>query len=105
MKNVVVDFSHIGAMCGFGEISRNYCPRLAAAKVPGIHFIFIVPRAFFGKFGDHIDYVSRENKEEEMKKWKGKIDLWHATDQLFKYRMRGDGIISLLTIHDLNYLK
>lgn len=105
MKNVVVDFSHIGAMCGFGEIARNYCPRLAAANVPDVHFIFIVPKAFIGKFGDHIDYVSRENKEKEMKKWKGKIDLWHATDQLFPYRMRGNGIISLLTIHDLNYLQ
>lgn len=104
-KNVVVDFSHIGAMCGFGEISRNFCPRLAAAKVPGIHFIFIVPEKFIGKFGDHIDYVSRENKAEELKRWRGKIDLWHATDQLFSYRMKGDGIISLLTIHDLNYLK
>lgn len=105
MKNVVVDFSHIGAMCGFGEIARNYCPRLAAADVPGVHFIFIVPKSFIGKFGDHIDYVSRENKQKEMKKWKGKIDLWHATDQQFSYRMRGKGIISLLTIHDLNYLK
>ncbi len=105
MKNVIVDFSKLGAMCGFGEICRNFAPRLAAANVPGIHFIFIVPKKFVGTFGDNIDYVSTENKNAELKKWRGKIDLWHATDQQLSLGMRGGGIISLLTIHDLNYLK
>ena len=31
MKTVVVDFSNLDDMSGFGEIARNYCPRLAAA--------------------------------------------------------------------------
>lgn len=105
MKNVIVDFSKLDAMCGFGEICRNFAPRLAAANVPRIHFIFIVPQKFTGKFGDNIDYVSTENKAAELKKWRGKINLWHATDQQLSPGMKGDDIISLLTIHDLNYLK
>jgi len=104
MKTVVVDFSNLDDMSGFGEIARNYCPRLAAAQVPDLHFVFIVPEKHRGEFGSHIDYVSREHLKKEIKAFGAKIDLWHATHQQFRYRLRGKGILQLLTVHDLNYL-
>lgn len=104
MKNVVVDFSNLDDISGFGEIARNYCPRLAQANVPGLHFIFIVPEKHKGAFGSHIDYVSREHLKSQIKPFANQINLWHATHQQFKYRLHGKGIHQLLTIHDLNYL-
>lgn len=104
MKTVVVDFSNLDDMSGFGEIARNYCPRLAAADVPGLHFIFILPERHRGAFGSHVDYVSREHLKREIQAYRRQIDLWHATHQQFRYRLRGRGIVQLLTVHDLNYL-
>lgn len=104
MKSVVVDFSNLDDLSGFGEIARNYAPRLAKTDVPGMHFIFIVPHRHKGAFGAHIDYVARERLKHEIHPFSRQISLWHATHQQYKYRLRGQGIIQLLTVHDLNYL-
>ena len=104
MKNIVVDFSALADHCGFGEIARNYCSRLAAMSLPDMHFIFIVPEKFKGAYGSHIDYVAREHLKKEIKAFPD-VDLWHATDQQFRYRRREKGTIQLLTVHDLNYLR
>ena len=62
MKNVVVDFSHLADMNGFGEIARNYAPLLAEAQLDDIHLIFIVPDQLVGSFGPHIDYIRQMRK-------------------------------------------
>ena len=68
MKNVLVDFSHLNDFNGFGEIARNYCPRLAKAVLPDIHLIMIVPDDKVGAFGNHITYIRRSKKREDLKK-------------------------------------
>lgn len=103
MKNIVVDFSKYDALCGFGEIVRNYCPRLAAMHLPDMHFVFILPEHHCGEFGSHIDYIAREHFKQEAKPWKDRADLWHLTDQQSPYRLFGSAV-QLLTLHDLNYL-
>jgi len=105
MKNVLIDFSHLGDFCGFGEIARNYSLRLSKAETPDIHFIFIVPDNMIGKFGNHIDYIRKSHKKQDLKKLGLHIDLWHATDQQYRYRKMDKHTIQLLTIHDLNYLR
>lgn len=105
MKNIVVDFSQYDNFCGFGEIARNFSRRLAAADVPGVHFIFILPARHIGEFGTHISYVASERRRQEIRPFLPLIDLWHATDQQFRFRVRSERIISLLTVHDLNYLR
>ena len=45
MKHVLVDFSHLNDLNGFGEIARNYAPRLAKTELPGVRYIFVVPSA------------------------------------------------------------
>ena len=103
--NVLVDFSHLADLNGFGEIARNYAPLLAKANLPGIHLIYIVPDHLVGSFGGHITYIRRSHKREDLKRLDVHIDLWHATDQ--QYHLRGgDGrTIQLLTVHDLNFLR
>ncbi len=104
MKNVVVDFSHYDDLCGFGEIARNFAPRLAAADVPGVHFVFVLPRARRGMFGSKVSYIDREEKKAAGRVCNYPLHLWHATDQQFNYRLRRKGILQLLTVHDLNFL-
>ena len=83
MKQVLVDFSHLADMNGFGEIARNYAPLLAKAPLDDIHLIFVVPDALVGSFGSHIDYIRRNKKREDLRKLPYHIDLWHATDQQY----------------------
>ena len=68
MKNVVVDFSNLDDMSGFGEIARNYAPRLAKAakNISDMHFLFILPEKHRNSFGTHIDYLSREHLKKEL---------------------------------------
>ena len=105
MKNVLVDFSHLNDFNGFGEIARNYCPRLAKAVLPDIHLIMIVPDDKVGAFGNHITYIRRSKKREDLKKINTHIDLWHATDQQYHLRGGNKNTIQLLTVHDLNFLR
>lgn len=105
MKHVLVDFSHLNDLNGFGEIARNYAPRLAKTALPGVRYIFVVPDDKVGSFGNHITYIRRNHKREDLKRLEVHIDLWHATDQ--QYHMRGGDktTMQLLTVHDLNFLR
>ena len=105
MKHLVVDFSHLNDLNGFGEIARNFAPRLAKADMPGVQRIFVVPDDQVGTFGEHIIYIRRNHKREDLRRLGEHIDLWHATDQ--QYHMRGGdgGTLQLLTVHDLNFLR
>ena len=105
MKNVVVDFSHLADMNGFGEIARNYAPLLAKAQLDNTHLIFIVPDHLVGTFGPHIDYIRRSRKREDLRQLTCHIDLWHATDQQYHLRGGDKQTIQLLTVHDLNFLR
>ena len=105
MYNVLVDFSHLADMSGFGEIARNYAPLLAKADMPDIHLIYIVPDKLVGTFGTHIDYIRRSRKREDLKRLGKHIDLWHATDQQFHLRGGDSRTVQLLTVHDLNFLR
>ena len=107
MKTVAVDFSNLDDLSGFGEIARNYAPRLAQAALAlnDMHFVFIVPERHLEDFGTHIDYISREHLKKEARAYAAPIHLWHATHQQFRYRRRRKGTIQLLTVHDLNYLR
>ena len=63
MKNILVDFSELDSLAGFGEIARHFAPRLAACHAPDLHFIFIVPQRHRGEYGADIDYLSSVNDE------------------------------------------
>ncbi len=101
MKYVLVDHSKLGRYSGFAEISENYGKCLAELNLPDIHFVYMVPRRYFGHFGDNVSYISFENPLEDLHRLGIKIDLWHATDQLFKFRLHQKGMKQLLTVHDL----
>lgn len=105
-KNILVDFSKYDAMCGFGEICRNYAPKLAGRDYDDLHFIFLIPEKWCGYFGGNIDYISTEKAKKQLREYTGRIDLWHSTDQQFKYSFKSikHRPLTLLTIHDLNYL-
>lgn len=103
-KNVVVDFSYLGVLCGFGSIAAHYSRCLAEREVEGLHFVFIVPEAYVGRYGSHVDYLRKEHLREDAMGYGRPIDLWHATTQTFDYRRRDGHAVQLLTVHDLNFL-
>ena len=105
MKNLLVDFSHLADLNGFGEIARNYAPLLAQADLGDTRLIFIVPDEQVSRFGTHIDYIRRNHKREDLRQLGRHIDLWHATDQQFHLRGGDRQTIQLLTVHDLNFLR
>lgn len=105
MYNILVDFSHLADLNGFGEIARNYAPLLAKADMPDTHLIYIVPDHLVGTFGTHIDYIRRSHKREDLKRLGKHIDLWHATDQQYHLRGGDSRTVQLLTVHDLNFLR
>lgn len=104
MWQVLIDHSTLGRFCGFTEISENYGRILAETAVPDIHFTYLVPERFVGHFGDKVSYVSCEHPKSDLAKLGYRIDLWHSTHQLFKFRKRSIHTKQLMTIHDLNYL-
>lgn len=104
MHNIVIDFSHLCDRCGFGEIARNYVAELQKTATPDLHFILMVPPQLKGAYGEQFDYISRKSPTADLANLGLRVDLWHATDQQFRYRLRGHNIISLLTVHDLNFL-
>lgn len=104
MRQVLIDHSTLGRFCGFTEISENFGRILARMDVPDIHFTYLVPESYFGYFGDNVSYVSCEHPMQDLKKLGYSIDLWHSTQQLFKFRKRFRHAKQLMTIHDLNYL-
>lgn len=104
MKTVLIDHSTLGRFCGFTEISENFGRILAQMDVPDIHFVYMVPEKFIGCFGNRVSYVSSENIRRDLKALPVRIDLWHSTHQLFKYRRFDSHTLQLLTIHDLNFL-
>lgn len=105
MKTVLIDFSHINSFCGFGEIARNYSRCLVEADTSDMHLVFLLPENMKGAFGDKYSYVSCENMQKDLEQLGFPIDLWHTTDQLFRYKRGGENTIQLLTVHDLNFLR
>lgn len=103
MKTVLIDFSSLDAFCGFGEIARQYLRCLAKSDVDDMRFVLMVPEKHKGEYGDRFLYISAEHAAKELRALPCHIDLWHATDQQFKYRRRSKGTTQLLTVHDLNY--
>lgn len=103
MKTVIVDFSNYDSFCGFGEIVRNFCPRLAKQHLQDVHFVFILPQKHCGEFGNHIDYIATESFRKEALSYKDTADLWHLTDQHSRRWLFGKKSIHLLTVHDLNF--
>ncbi|MBQ7422979.1 MAG: glycosyltransferase family 4 protein [Prevotella sp.] len=104
MKNIAIDFSHLGDLCGFGNIAKNFSKTLVEACPTDFHLIFVVPERFVGTFGNNVDYVRREQIRKDLARLNKPIHLWHATDQQFRYRHRSPETIQLLTVHDLNFL-
>ncbi len=104
-KRILIDLSHLGDFCGFGNICDNYAPRIVKADLGDVRLVLLVPEKYVGAFGDGVDYISCENPERDLKRLNAHIDLWHTTDQLYRFRKYPKGTIQLLTIHDLNYLR
>lgn len=101
-KTVLVDMTRYNDLSGFGEIDRNFGPKLK--NPPDIRFVFLVWAKDKGVLGQDKHYVTMENLKRDIKALGFGIDLWHSTDQIFFTRKRMKPTKYLLTVHDLNFL-
>lgn len=106
MKYVLVDLSTLGRFSGFAEVCENYGRCLAAAEIPGIQLVYLVPPQFVGTFGSKVKYVSTKRLLIDLGRLGHKIDLWHSTNQLYKIcPPRRRDLITLMTVHDIIFLR
>lgn len=112
---ILVDITRMDIAGGFGQICTNFAPRLVKSQVEWANFIFLVKPERVGAFDGlafdnlsdstgHIRYAAVGDKEKVLSFLLPKVDLWHATDQDFRYRRHSQGCLQLMTVHDLNFL-
>lgn len=104
MKTVLIDFSRYNEKGGFGEIANNYSEYVKSGIFEGLRFVALVKEKYRGALGPDIQYVTIEHLDEDLRRV-GHIDLWHTTDQLFIKRRHAAGMVNMLTVHDLNFLR
>lgn len=104
---ILVDITRMDIPGGFGQICSNFAPRLAQSQIDWARFVFLVKPervGVFDKEGSPIEYVAVGEKEKFLPFLLPKVDLWHATDQDFRYRRHSRDCLQLMTVHDLNFL-
>lgn len=113
---ILVDITRMDIPGGFGQICSNFAPRLAQSPIDWARFVFLVKPERVGVFDNLISegtiskeispvgYVAVGEKEKLFPFLLPKVDLWHATDQDFRYRRNFKDCIQLMTVHDLNFL-
>ena len=108
-RKILVDLSSLkNIYSGLGQVALNY----------GFHFknnysfknniyelTFLLPRKFFGMFGNEVKYISSTNiLRKHSHIFFTKYDVWHSIHQLSRYFPTHKTTKFILTIHDLNYL-
>src|SRR5690554_381195 len=95
-------YSGLGQIAlGYGHYFRgNYDPRTSPYELT-----LLVPRPYFGAFGDGVKYVSSSGF---LSTWVCSLftyyDGWHSIHQLSRFKPYSKRTKFILTIHDLNYL-
>lgn len=103
-KNIVIDFTYLHVLCGFGNIADNFLPRLLSRPHPGINYILIVPDDYQGPVEPNVDYIRTSHIASDLRRLGKHVDLWHITSQMSYFPYYAPGTIRLMTVHDLNFL-
>lgn len=111
VRHVGISLGQIDSLSdGLGEFSTQVCARIVALAPQwrrdfNVRFHLHMPRAWHGRFGDGVDYLST-CKSQGYLHWQGfrRFDVWHGLNQLGRIAPPWGARHSLLTIHDLNTL-
>lgn len=107
-KQLLVDLSSLkNIYSGLGQVAlsygdyfkNNYNPKTAPYTLT-----LLLPKKFFGVFGEDLKYISSTNLLRKHCRWLfPKFDLWHSIHQLSRFRPVYSTTKYILTIHDLNH--
>ena len=104
-KKVLVDLSALSNVnCGLGVVAQNYGRWFGKNPDLGFEVNLLLPRKYFGAFGDKVKYVECKSICKRFTFLLPKFDLWHATNQLSRFKPCFYSSKYVLTIHDLNFL-
>lgn len=108
-KRLLVDLSSLkNIYSGLGQIALsygNYFKENYKSDSFPYDLTLLVPRKYFGKFGNEVHYISSSNILRKNKLLPfPKYELWHSIHQLSRYRPAYEDTKYILTIHDLNFL-
>ncbi|MDR1743338.1 MAG: glycosyltransferase family 4 protein [Dysgonamonadaceae bacterium] len=108
-KKLLVDLSALkDVYCGLGQVALNYGRHFmenAKTIYADYQVVLLVPKDFFGKFGNEVEYISSSSwLRKHCRFLFPKVDVWHAVHQLCRFKPAYKQTKFLLTIHDLNYL-
>ncbi len=89
---------------GLGQVCLAYGRELSKLNNPRFRFTFLLPRNFYGYFGNNVDYLHPSLKYRCFPGLRTvKFDLWHSTNQDVVF-FPAKGTCHVLTIHDLNFI-
>lgn len=105
MKKILIDLSSLKHInCGFGQVAYNYGLFFKENVLSEFEIYLLLPRKFFGTFGDDVHYVESKKIYRKLPFLLPKFDLWHSINQLSHYRPGYSSTKNILTIHDLNFI-
>ena len=108
-KRLLVDLSSLkNIYSGLGQIALsygNYFKENYKSDTFPYDLTLLVPRKYFGKFGNEVQYISSSNLLRKNKLLPfPKYDSWHSIHQLSRFRPISKNTKCILTIHDLNFM-
>lgn len=99
LKNVYSGLGQVALNYGF-YFKDNYCPKNSKYELT-----FLLPKKYFGMFGDKVKYISSTNLlRKHLQLFFTRFDIWHSIHQLSRYTPTYKKTKLILSIHDLNYL-
>lgn len=104
-KEVLIDLSALKyTNSGLCNVAHAFAEGFSRLQLEDLKFIFLVPPAFVGKFGDAVDYTVTSYWRKRFSFLLPKVDLWHSTLQAYRYVRISRTTPQILTVHDLNFL-
>ena len=103
-QHVLLDLSVLKNFnCGLGQVAYNYGLYLKDKPIPDINIYLLLPKQYFGAFGDHVKYIESKKIYRSFPRLLPQIDVWHSIHQLSSFQPP-HSVLNLLTIHDLNFV-
>lgn len=104
-KKILIDLTKLSNQtCGFGQIALNYQKKANSFIQDNIEVIFLVPQKCNIAFQSNITYFKTSKIYEYLNFLLPKVDVWHSTNQQYRYLRLTKSTSQILTIHDLNFV-
>jgi glycosyltransferase involved in cell wall biosynthesis len=104
-KKILIDLTNLSnPTCGFGQIAANYEKNASSFFQDGVEVLFLMPQKGEIKPQPNIVYIKTNKIYKIFKFLLPKVNVWHSTNQQYRYLRLTRSTSQVLTIHDLNFV-